>query len=77
VEGGDAIDIEYRGVGSLGPPGVLMGDWRVAEDEVIRDGHLDGQGDDHVTLLFYQGRGALTLLGGDHGCLDGGDGHDQ
>jgi hypothetical protein len=55
-----------------------MGDWRVAEDEAMRGGHLGGQGGAHGTLFLHDhGRGVLALLGGVHGCLDGGDGRDQ
>jgi hypothetical protein len=55
-----------------------MGDRRMDEDEVLRGGHLGGQGGVHGTLLLLgEGRGALALLRGSHDDLDGGDGGNQ
>jgi hypothetical protein len=43
----------------------LLGDWRRADDETLRSGHLGGQCGGQGTLLFQcAGRGALVLLRG-------------
>jgi hypothetical protein len=50
----------------------------VAEEGVLRGGHLVSHDDAHGTLLLQgEGRDALALLRDCHNGLDGGDGGDQ
>jgi hypothetical protein len=47
-------------------------------DEALRGGQLSGQGGARGPLIVQsQGRGALALLGGGNGSLDGGAGGDE
>ena len=73
------VSIESRGVGSIwGGRWCPLVDRRRADDETLHSGHLDGQCGDQGALLFQSvGRGALVLLRGGQGSLDGGDGRCQ
>jgi hypothetical protein len=70
------VSVESRGVGSLWcGRWCLLGYWRRADDETLRSGHLGSQCGGQGALLFQCARrGALTLLRGGQGSLDGGDG---
>jgi hypothetical protein len=66
VEGGDGVDVEPGGMGSL------RGHWRrggsATKEEALRSGHMSGQGGAHGALLLQrEGHGALALLGGSDG----------
>ena len=73
---GDVVSIEYRCTGSIwGGRRCPLVDRRRANGETLCSGHLGSQCGGQGTLLFQgAGRGALALLRGGQGSLDGGDG---
>jgi hypothetical protein len=79
VESRDVVGVESRAEGGLTcERRNLMIDRRMAKDEVLRGGHLGGQGYAHGMLMLQgEGRGVLALLRGSHDGLDGGDSSDQ
>jgi hypothetical protein len=77
VEGGDVVGVESMGGSGCGQ-WCLVIDWRLAEEDTWSGGHLGGQHGAHgMLVLKSEGRDALTLMGGNHDGLDGGDGGDK
>ena len=76
MESGDLVSIVSRGVGSIScGRWCPLVDWRRADGETLRSGHLGSQCGGQGAFLFQcTGHGTLALLRRGQGSLDDGDG---